>query len=197
MGTNREKSLEGLNLLGHLCQPWLSTSNPHWPETQTGYMVRNLNQEIHPVVAYAHNLSSFFPYFHHNTSTYSDYLLFLKGWDDFHSTKKWLKFFMSQAEEGSYILLSETWSPWSSMKPVKHKHLLRHCNAGDRSIPEARHGAVLLALSLWQQQIQGSLPQSHWFDRREQHKNAVEMTYWAEYHTDIWLPLAKAACGRN
>lgn len=30
------------------------------------------------------------------------------------------------------FLLSETWSPWSSMKPAKQKHLLRHCNAGEQ-----------------------------------------------------------------
>lgn len=118
MGTNREKSLEGLNLLGHLCQPWLSTSNLHWPKTQTGYMVKNLNEEIRPVVAYARNLSSFFPYFHHKTSTYSDYLLFLKGWDYFHSTKKWLKFFMSQAEKVAtfyWVKLEVHEAPWSQL----------------------------------------------------------------------------------
>lgn len=50
-------------------------------------MVRNLSSEMYPVVAYAHNLSSFFSYLHHNTRTYSDNLLFLKWWHYFHSTE--------------------------------------------------------------------------------------------------------------
>lgn len=77
-------------------------------------MVRNLSLEMYPVVAYAHNLSSFL-----SPSQYKNIFrqpAVLERMALFPHYKKWLKFFTSQGEEGFYwVKLEVHEAPWSQL----------------------------------------------------------------------------------